>query len=87
MKKIKWFFLAIVFAAVSSAFASNHAAKSETEFYLDNNGVYTEVTTNGLCAPAESEFCKYTLAPGHENDQDPSSYIGVPGTENQVWIP
>ena len=87
MKKMKWFFLAIVFAAVSSAFATVKPAQLDTLYYRDGTGFH-EIPANdpGNCIEG-TNFCEYTLKSGSLPDNDPNSYTGVPGTEDQQWVP
>lgn len=91
MKKIKLSFLAITVVAICSAFATNVSTglKSSVaaEYYFDSStGSMVLITTAGHCA-LTGDFCKYTLIPGQPDDGNPIHYTGVPGTENQHWIP
>lgn len=87
MKKFQLFLMAMAMIAIGTAFATTRPAVKLTEdLYYLSGSVMEPITGEGICV-ASTNFCKYTLIAGQPDDGNPVHYEGVPGFENQQFIP
>lgn len=87
MKKTPLFLLAMALIAIGTAFATTRPAVklTETLYYLSGSEMLP-ITGDGICVES-TNFCKYTLIAGQPDDGNPVHYEGVPGEENQQFVP